>query len=381
MHYENLIELHNVAELNLETNDHPSWHGQRMQRVPEAVRAHLNENSQAMMLEGAGMELRFVSDGPVRIVISTERGGGEDPPQAMIFQGDFKVSDHRSFSAGPNTIELEPNENVLALKKRQAQMLAGEVTQQTITPEFTFDPAVTRIMLPHYNGPWRLHRVEPGPGVTCRPPRAEELPALRMLAYGTSITQGASATLPHHAYAAHCARRLGADLLNIGSSGSAMCEPELADYFTQRGDWDFATLALSVNMQGCPQDEFRERVGYMVDRVAAGAPEKPVFAITLWPYFRDVAVLPEYTRPWTDESEFLRLADDIPALAERMRQDLRDMVALAQANGRSNLHLLEGPDLFGAFTGNSADLIHPSDDGMIEMGRNLAEAIRPYLAD
>lgn len=383
MRYADLIDLHNVAELNMDEGHDPRWHGQRMQRVPETVRQHLNEGAQARMLDGSGVELRFVANGPVRITLRAQAGGGDDPPRAMIFQGDYKVSSHRSFAKGLNVVEFEPDPVMIELKKRATEMRNGAIKTHTITPSFVFDPAVTRVMLPLGGGPWHIHRVEPAPGVTCRPPTAEELPKRRLLTYGTSITQGFAATLPHHAYAFHAARHLGADLINLGSSGSAHCEPELADYIAEsgaRGEWDLATLALSVNMQQFEPSEFRKRVSYMVDTVAGANPDKPVFAITLWSYFRDVAIIPKYVRAW-DEAATKEPTHEIPARAKRMRQDLRDAVADAHAKGRDNLHLLEGPDLFGPFQGNSTDLIHPSDFGMMEMGRNLALAIRPHLTD
>ena len=50
---------------------------------------------------------------------------------------------------------------------------------------------------------------------------------------------------------------------------SSFKEHELADYIASRSDWHIATLALSVNMQGFELETFRERVSYMVNKVAA----------------------------------------------------------------------------------------------------------------
>ena len=62
---------------------------------------------------------------------------------------------------------------------------------------------------------------------------------------------------------------------------------------------------------------------------------------------------------------------------EEYRQELRDAVA---ATGHANAHLLEGPELLTDISGLSADLIHPADHGMLEMGGRLAERLSALLA-
>jgi hypothetical protein len=69
-------------------------------------------------------------------------------------------------------------------------------------------------------------------------PLPSELPPKRLLAYGTSITEGTASTAAHLSYLAQAGRRLGMDVVNLGSSGSAYCEPEMAHYIASRKDWD-----------------------------------------------------------------------------------------------------------------------------------------------
>jgi lysophospholipase L1-like esterase len=96
----------------------------------------------------------------------------------------------------------------------------------------------------------------------CRPPAASEVPDVRYLAYGTSITEGAKATATHLNYVSRVAQRRGYDALNLGCSGSAYCEGVLAEYIARRNDWDVATFALSVNMANAAFStaQCRERV-------------------------------------------------------------------------------------------------------------------------
>lgn len=340
----------------------------RTQRTPEAVRVQLNDHGQSRMLDTAGIEIRFVSDGPVTLTLSTNAAW----PAGTIsrFQGDLKFGRvDTALGPEPTKVTITRSERLQRVIERLEE--GGESAEYAKRLDWVFSPYVMRLRLPWEGGPITIHDVEVEAGVTCRAPRADELPKRCLLSYGTSITHGAVASQPELTYPALTAYHLQADHINLGSGGSAHCENAIADHIAGRDDWDVATLALSVNMQAFEQAEYRSRLSYMVKTIAAAHPDKPVFAITLWPYYRDLGVAdggtPEADRKSVAEEE---------AKALRMRQDLRDAV---EAAGQPNLHLLEGPELFGPLSGLTTDLIHPGDLGMINMAHNLAAAIRPYL--
>jgi lysophospholipase L1-like esterase len=225
--------------------------------------------------------------------------------------------------------------------------------------EMPFSPRVARLVLA--GGPLYVHAIE---GEGLRPPTSDELPRTRYLAYGTSITHGGAATGPHLCYVAQAARRLGADLINLGVGGSAYCEPELADHIAARDDWHVASLALSVNMIGAgfTLDEFAERVSYMVNAVAGANTERPVVCVTIYPHFREFG--PQFENP------------EAKGAPEQYRQRLRDVVA---ACPYPNVHLVEGAEILADPGGLTVDLIHPADNGMIQMGENLARRIAGLL--
>ena len=50
------------------------------------------------------------------------------------------------------------------------------------------------------------------------------------------------------------------------------------------------------------------------------------------------------------------------------------------ATGHPNAHLIEGPELLTDLGGLSADLIHPADYGMLEIGQRLADRLSGLLA-
>lgn len=335
MHYDD-VEFHNVAELYDDGNN-----GLRLQRVPESVRTCLNDRAQMRMLAAAATEIRFVTSGDrVTLRLSSE-GGCELIPFFGPLQGKDRIQ------IGQDVTEIE-----IVRPDRLASI------DRAVRDAFYISDDVWRLTLRGNNV--RYHGID---GEGLRPPTSDELPSVRYLSYGTSITHGAAATASHLTYVAQTAWRLKADLINLGVGGSAWCEPELADYIAGRDDWDIASLALSVNMigGGFSDEAFRERVSYMIDQVAGKHPDCPVACITLYPHFRDFA----------DKAD----ARDKSA---RFRQILRDV---HEELNHDNTALIEGPDLLRDPGGLTIDLIHPGDLGMIQMGEGLAARLQAMLEE
>ncbi|HPP12982.1 MAG TPA: SGNH/GDSL hydrolase family protein, partial [bacterium] len=320
MIFEN-VELHNVAEVT--RCDGQS--GVRLQRVPEEVRLKLNAAAQMRMLQPDGAEIRFLFDGPAcRVTLSSE-----DQTRVTVFHGPF--DGRQRFLIGKEARTIEISQPVFL------DQLDGKYTEKMF-----FSPRVVRLIL---GGPQRapvwFHGIQ---GEKVRPPEPGELPRQRYLVYGTSITHGFDAEGPHLTYVAQTARFLRADLINLGVGGAAHCEPELADYIATRSDWDFASLELSVNMLGFTLEEFYQRVGYFVNRVAGANTGRPVLCITLYPFFLDFGVVPPGLQ--------------CQATPEEYRQALRDIVAACPC---PNVHLVEGPEILREMTNLTCDLIHPGD--------------------
>jgi lysophospholipase L1-like esterase len=253
----------------------------------------------------------------------------------------------------PTPIRREPTDVIVTVPEAVRPRLESLPSDRASA--LACHPRVCRVVLRH--GVVHLHGVEGA----VRPPKPEEKPRLTMLAYGTSITHGAAATAAHLSYVAQTAWRLGTDLLNLGVGGACRAEKAFADHIAERRDWDFATLALSVNMIGAgfTGAQFRERVRYLIDRITGANPTKPVFCISIYPCFRDWVRTPGEA-----------------ATTDEFRRILAEVVRDA---GAPDLHFVPGPEILTDISGLTADMIHPFDFGMIEMGRNLAERIAPVL--
>jgi lysophospholipase L1-like esterase len=203
-----------------------------------------------------------------------------------------------------------------------------------------------------------LHHLD-AHGYAVRAPSAEEKPALRWLAHGSSITNGAAATRHANCYVQQAAWRLGVDVLNQGMSGSCCLEPVMAEWLASRDDGDFATLELGINVIGSIEvDEFQRRVVHFLGTLRARHPSKRNAVITLFPF----------------DAHFS--APDAP---RRQKADAFDAVLREQAAALA-MPVIEGQHLLTDLGGLSTDGLHPADHGMFQMGEHLAAALRPLLA-
>lgn len=341
MIYDGLV-FHNVEAVNTVEGKK----GIRIQRIPEDVRKALNEGAQDMYLSPvANVEIRFKLIGDqATIVLSTE---GDATLKMFVTWGDMMNRGYVEITNEPKAITITKN-----------------ARYSKLSPEYVSDTGyaydLVRLAFAGLgNQPLYYHGMIDTDYET---PTAEDFPDKRLLIYGTSITHGVGLTGPHLTYPFQAAKALEMDLINLGSSGSAFCEHEISDYIARRKDWDIAVLSVSVNMYNrefISYNLFEERVNYMIQSIASANPEKPIYCITMYPFFDDVGI-------YNDVSE---------RNAEGYRQALRDA---ATNSGFKNVFVLEGNDLLTDFSLLDTDLLHPNDLGMIQIGKNLANRI---LAD
>jgi len=334
------VQLHNFGGVE-PTEDGT---GVMLYRLPKAVRAQLDtvtpggqERSGAQQMRAARhSEIRFVLGEGVKPSDVKLHLQATDGATLTIFWGDVMAGTARLAPGG---------------RARPVVPLSHGLLESLLEafPSGRFANRVCRVVI--NGGEISLTGIEGD----VRPPTPEELAPV-MLSYGTSISQGAAASRIDLGWNALTARALGYDLINLGSSGSAFCEPAIADYMAGL-DWDLCVLEISVNMAGTgfSIEQFKERAGYLIDRLATSRPEAPIVCIGLFPY--GTGDLWNNPRP----AEF--------------RQALED---LCTASPHPNVHFVSGLDLL-SFTGLSADLLHPSDHGMIEISSKLSARIRQLL--
>lgn len=342
MIYKN-IEFFNVSELE----EVQGFNGVSLQRFPKAIRAALgnttNEKGRLVSMHSTGSEIRFVTESRhVRLFLSTVDADGE----VLVYRGNFFHSKH-SLKAGRVTpINLE---EAAAFKDVKEEAL--EVGH--------FSSKVWRLL---FNRTCVVFHGIDTFGHAVRPPEENEVPNIKWLAYGSSITQGASSQSFENSYLQQAAKRLKIDVKCCGLSGTCFCEKEVADFIATKAEWDLVTLEIGVNMRSSfTTEEFKERATYLIKTIIENNPEKPVIIVSIF----------------SNHQDYTAIEDNIYAVRSREYNEVLKKIYLQFKN--PYLFLIDGKDMLTDFTALTCDLLHPSAYGHILIGENLAGRLRPII--
>jgi hypothetical protein len=205
--------------------------------------------------------------------------------------------------------------------------------------------------------------------------------ALRWLHHGSSISHCHAAERPTETWPALAARRVGAQLVNLGFGGNAHL-----DQFTARTIRDLSADAISLKLgiNLVTADSLRLRVfipavhGFL-DTIRDGHPDTPLLVVSpiVCPALED---RPGPTKPDPDRAEFWLISDTDPAEVARgrlslglIRQTLERIVA-ERASQDPNLHYLDGRRLFGeSDVALLPDNLHPNAAGYRLIGERFTE--------
>lgn len=298
------------------------------------LRVHTGHRASARALYGA--ELRFVTDAK-KLTVCLE---SDAPFSATAYNGDFQ-SAYFSQGAGKTEWKLEWRASLDGVAH---------------TSENRFSKRVWRIAVSG-DGNIRFDGIRTENGEPVRPPRADEEPRFRLLAYGSSISQGIGALYPPLNYLNTAAQLLGIDILNKALSGGCFCEKETIGYLCGEA-FDAAYLEPGTNIADRPLPVIEERVGYLIDTFCTKFPEKKIFVAT------PVCGL-------TDVSD---TASDYRENFAKTRS-----VITAHAKKHANAVLLDGHEILKKHYYLSADVLHPSDFGHVRMGHDFAALLAPWL--
>ena len=170
--------------------------------------------------------------------------------------------------------------------------------------------------------------------------------------YGSSITQGGCASRPGNSYESIISRRFHWDYINLGFSGNARGEQEIADYISG--------LEMSVFVcdydHNAPSVEHLEKTHQrLYQTVRQAKPNLPIILMSR-PAF------------YLTEEEQQRFAI------------IQRTYAQAKAAGDDNVYLLNGPQLM-ALAGNegTVDNCHPNDLGFVSMAKALGDLLETIL--
>ncbi len=329
-------ELFDIAELVPAADGRG---GYDLYRVPYALTQ--DESIQGKTLparNGPGTEIRFVIEsGTAKVTMRTACLDPKETPRPAAFLTPF----FGGVQSGWQTAQLPYGREATVIEIGPPKNLA-DLELLTAVNGYPYSPRVVRLLLP--NGLSVLEDIEGD----IRPPREDEVPSLKGLFYGSSITHGSlSLTAPFY-YSANVARALRADVYNLGFAGACRMEKAVTDYIASRKDCDFFFSELGINVLGMDPVEFERRVRYYVN-TCANAHAGKYFVVT----------------------DLYYCHDDLKGGGKAAL--FREIVSRVCAESEcANVYHIDGLELMGSSRFLSADMSHPNVDGVAEISRNLS---------
>ena len=181
-----------------------------------------------------------------------------------------------------------------------------------------------------------------------------------IVAYGTSICQGACASRPGMAWTNILERKLERPVINLGFSGNGRLEPELIDLMT---DIDAKVYILDClpNLNPDKDDAF-QLILNAVRKLKEKKPNVPVILTAHIGYASELT-----NKAWNDWNNELNKA-------------LNRAFSHLRSEGYSDIFLLQKDDLVFTFD-SYVDNIHPNDFGMVQYANVYEALIRKILEE
>lgn len=176
-----------------------------------------------------------------------------------------------------------------------------------------------------------------------------------VLYYGSSITQGACASRPGNAYQSILSRRLDCDFVNLGFSGNARAEKEMAQYIAAQ---EMSVFVYDYDYNAPTPEYLGETHERFFKTIRAAQPDLPIVCVSRPNYYSN--------------------AED----SEKRRQIIMKTVENAKNAGDNNVYFADGKEFcteFNAGDSITVDTCHPNDLGFMCMANKLENILKKIL--
>ncbi len=190
-----------------------------------------------------------------------------------------------------------------------------------------------------------------------RKPSKSEIPAKKMICYGSSISHGCGTPYPHLNYINTAANALKIDIYNKALGGGCFCEREMKDYLMSL-DFDYGYFEMGTNIADKHPNVIENRMGKFIDELCEKFPNKTLFFMTPIKGLSDVS--------------------DTTFEYEKLFANTKRVIT-EHASKYKNAVVLDGHKLLNNDTYLCCDILHPGDLGHVFMGFNLFNMIKDYI--
>lgn len=316
----------------------------RFSRLPDCLRDSVREELWNLGLNSAGLSVRFASDSPQLWVKWHSRN-----KFGMNHMTDTGVR-------GLDLYMLQPDSSWTFVNSGRPSRASASSRSRLIQH---MDSGVMReycLFLSLYDGVDSLFVGTDSASVLTGPLRELPVRERPVVMYGTSILQGGCATRPGMAHTNVLQRMLNREVINLGFSGNARLDPEIADLMATAD----ASLFIVDALPNCTADVVDERMDAFLDRIRAVRPHTPVLLVES-PLFPIMRYDREVEASINDKNGRLR------AIYERRSAD------------DPNLYYFEGERVLGPELESTVDNYHLTDAAFEGFARRLYSEINYIL--
>lgn len=309
-------------------------------RLPPALAADLNENLAFLTRQTAGGLVRFRTNA-TRLAVDARQPKGNFVMAHMTLLGSFGFDAY----SGEHFIASFPTD------KGNGEAYCVEKPLFTDSCERDADGFFeVTLYLPLY-GAFEDICISVPDGYEIRSSRAMFRNSKPVVFYGSSITQGGCAATPGMAYTNIISRGMNLRCLNLGFSGNAKGEPEMAAYIASL---DMAALVLDYDHNAPDAEHLWHTHAPFFEIIRAAKPNLPVVMASAIPCF-------------------------IPGREQAARREaIRATYERAVACGDKNVYFLDGTKFFDevSFDLCTVDGVHPNSMGMYRMARGFMSVLQ-----
>ncbi|MBE6811242.1 MAG: hypothetical protein E7521_09410 [Ruminococcaceae bacterium] len=170
--------------------------------------------------------------------------------------------------------------------------------------------------------------------------------------YGSSITQGGCASRPGNSYESIISRSFNADYINLGFSGNAKGEIEIAEYIKQL---DMSAFVYDYDHNAPSVEHLKDTHERMFRIIRNANPDLPIVLLSR----------PKYSLTADDKQRF----EVIKATYDN-----------AKATGDENVYLIDGVTLMSfAKDDSTVDNVHPNDLGFYSMAKAITDVLKKII--
>lgn len=172
--------------------------------------------------------------------------------------------------------------------------------------------------------------------------------------YGSSITQGGCASRPGNSYPSMVSRRFDCDFVNLGFSGSARGEVEIAEYIA---NLDMKIFVYDYDHNAPSADHLKNTHQRMFKIIREKNPDLPIIMMT------------STSMPQCLDNKALR------------KEIIYNTYKEALDNGDRNVYFLDGEEMFSECEDfGTVEGCHPNDIGFLYISRAVGDAIEKIIS-